>query len=78
MIRINIDKAKLIAHEKRREARAAEFKPYDEVIMKQIPGADSAIAEEARAEIRAKYANIQDDIDSASSVEDIKTALAQI
>jgi len=46
--------------------------------MKQIPGADSAIAEEARAEIRAKYANIQDNINSASSVEDIKTALAQI
>lgn len=75
MITINVDKAKAIAHEKRRAARAEEFKPHDEVIMKQIPGISSAVAEEARAAIRAKYANMQDDIDAASTPDEIKAAL---
>jgi hypothetical protein len=55
MIIIDIDKAKEIAHEKRREARAEEFKPHDEVIMKQIPGNDMTEAEAARQVIREKY-----------------------
>ena len=38
MITINIDKAKTIAHDKRRAAREEEFKPYDDAIAKQIPG----------------------------------------
>jgi len=32
LITINLDKAKMIAHEKRRFARSEEFKPHDEVI----------------------------------------------
>lgn len=75
MITINVDKAKAIAHDKRRAARAEEFKPHDEVIMKQIPGISSAVAEEARAAIRAKYANMQDDIDAAATPDEIKAAL---
>jgi hypothetical protein len=75
MITINLDKAKQIGHEKRRLARAEEFKPYDEVIMKQIPGSDTVAAEEARATIRTKYANMQIAIDSATTPEEIKTAL---
>ena len=75
MITINVDKAKAIAHEKRRAARAEEFKPHDEVIMKQIPGISSAVAEEARAAIRAKYANMQDDINAAATPDEIKAAL---
>lgn len=58
MIKINIDKAKAIAHEKRREARAAEFAPHDEVIAKRIPGVAEADAEAARQAIREKYAVI--------------------
>jgi hypothetical protein len=75
MIVINIDKAKAIAHDKRRAARAVEFAPYDEVIAKQIPGVDAAIAEQARRDIRMKYALIQDTIDMASTPEQIKAAL---
>ena len=75
MITINLDKAKQIGHEKRRLARAEEFKPYDEVIMKQIPGLDTVAAEEARATIRTKYADMQIAIDSATTPEEIKTAL---
>jgi hypothetical protein len=72
MITINIDKAKAIAHAKRREARAAEFDPYDAIIMKQIPGADAAAAEAERQKIREKYAAIQNDIDSAPGVPELK------
>jgi len=75
MITINITKAKAIAHDKRREARTEEFKPYDEVIMKQIPGVDSTVAEAARAAIRTKYSTMQTAIDSASTVDAIKSAM---
>ena len=75
MITINIDKAKTIAHGIRREARTNEFKPYDEVIMKQIPGSDATAAEAARAVIREKYSVMQVSIDSATSVDEIKAVL---
>lgn len=75
MIVINMDKAKTIGHARRREARAEEFKPYDEVIMKQIPGNDAAVAEAARAAIRTKYAEMQDQIDAATTPDEIKAAL---
>jgi hypothetical protein len=75
MITINLDKAKAIGHDKRRAMRAEEFKPYDEVIMKQIPGGDAAEAEAKRQEIRDKYAAIQSDIDAAQSPDEIKAAL---
>lgn len=75
MITVNIDKAKTIAHDRRRAARAEEFKPHDEIIAKQIPGADAAAAEAARAAIRAKYAAMQDQIDAAATPGEIKAAL---
>jgi hypothetical protein len=75
MIRINLDKAKTIAHDVRRQARAAEFEPHDKVIATQIPGADAAVAEAARAAIRAKYANMQTQIDAADTPDEIKAAL---
>ena len=75
MIIIDIDKAKDIAHEKRRAARAEEFKPHDEVIMKQIPGNDMAEAETARQAIRVKYETIQADIESAEDVVELKQIL---
>jgi len=75
MITINLDKAKSIAHDKRRAARAEEFKPHDEVIMKQIPGADAVAAEAARQEIRDKYADMQVAIDAAASADELKTIL---
>ena len=78
MIRIDITKAKSIAHDMRRAARADEFKPHDEIIMKQIPGIDAVAAEAARAAIRAKYALIQDAIDIAATPDEIKAALGGI
>lgn len=72
MIQINLNKAKTIAHDMRRDARAEEFKPYDELIAKQIPGSDAVAAESARQAIRDKYTAIQSDIDSAPGVDELK------
>jgi hypothetical protein len=75
MIVVNIDKAKVVAHDMRRAARSEEFKPHDEVIMKQIPGVDAQAAEAARQAIREKYVAIQAQIDAATTPEEIKAAL---
>ena len=72
MIAINLDKAKTIAHDMRRAARAAEFAPLD--IKATIPS-EAAAAEAARQFIRDKYADIQDAIDAATTVDGIKSAL---
>ena len=75
MIRIDITKAKSIAHDMRRAARADEFKPHDEIIMKQIPGVDAVAAEAARQAIRDKYSAMQTAIDTAATPDEIKVAL---
>ena len=74
-IGLNLNKAKEIAHEKRRAARAEEFKPYDEIIMKQIPGTSAQEAEAARQAIREKYAALQAQMDAAQTPEELKTLL---
>lgn len=71
MITINLDKAKQVGHKHRRFARAGEFLPFDEIIAKQIPGADAQEAEVQRQLIREKYAIIQEDIDSATNIDDL-------
>jgi hypothetical protein len=71
----DIDRCREIGHDRRRAARAEEFKPHDELIAKQIPGADTAAAEAARQDIRDKYAAIQVEIDAAGSPDEIKAAL---
>lgn len=75
MIAINIQKAKNIAHDMRRKAREEEFAPHDKIISAQIPGKSAVDAEAARAAIRLKYANMQQQIDDAASVDEIKSAL---
>ena len=75
MITINITKAKTIGHEIRRSARAEEFKPLDETIMKQIPGTNIESVEAERQLVRDKYASIQAQIDAAGTPEEIKVAL---
>lgn len=72
---INLDKAKDIGHTIRRDARAKEFAPYDEIVSKQIPGNSVSEAEAARQAIREKYALIQEKINAASTPEEIKQAL---
>jgi len=68
MIKINIQKAKEIAHEKRRSARSEEFKPWD---LKATIPSEQSIAEAERQKIRDKYAALQDQIDAAKSVSEL-------
>ena len=72
MITINIDKAKTIAHDKRREARSAEFAPLD--IKATIPS-EATAAEAARQVARDKYVLMQTAIEAATTTEQIKAAM---
>ena len=74
MITINVAKAKVIAHDIRRELRTNEFKPYDDAIAKQIPN-QMENAESARIAIRIKYATMQTAIDAATTIDEIKAAM---
>ena len=72
---INIDKAKAITHEARRAARSAEFAPLD--VKATIPS-EAAAAEEARAAVRTKYADMQTAVDAAADVAALKTIMEQL
>ena len=74
MITINMIKAKEIAHDKRREARSAEFAPLD--IKATIPS-EAQAAEAARQAIREKYATMQAQMDAAQTPEELKNLLPQ-
>ena len=67
-MKININKAKEISHEKRRIARSQEFAPWD---LKATIPSEQAQAEVERQKIRNKYAAMQDQIDAAKSIEDL-------
>jgi len=74
MITVDMTKAKEIAHEKRRAARAEEFAPLD--IKATIPS-EATAAEEARAAIRAKYAQMQTAMDAATTADELKALLPE-
>ena len=74
MIKIDMTKAKAIAHDARRAARTAEFEPFDNAIAKQIPGQmDGAEAE--RQKIREKYAALQAQMDAAQTPDELKALM---
>lgn len=75
MITIDMTKAKVICHDKRRAARANEFAPLD--IKATIPS-EAAQAEAARQAVREKYAAMQAAIDAASDVEALKNLLVRV
>ena len=72
---IDIDKAKAITHDARRAARSAEFAPLD--IKASIPS-EAVAAEEARAAIRVKYAEMQAAVDGAADVAALKTIMENL
>ena len=74
MIKIDMTKAKAIAHDARRAARAAEFEPFDNAIAKQIPGQIDG-AETERQKIREKYAALQTQMDAAQTPEQLKALM---
>ena len=69
---IDLNKAKSIAHDKRRAARSAEFAPLD--IKATIPS-EAQAAETARQAVRNKYATMQTQMDAATTVEELKDLL---
>lgn len=73
MIIINIDKAKTIAHDIRRSKRQEEFAPLD--IKATIPS-EAQAAEAARQLIRDKYARMQESIEAAADVEQLKEIIS--
>lgn len=73
-ININLNKAKEIAHEKRRAARSAEFAPLD--IKATIP-AEAEAAEAARQAIRDKYSTLQAQMDAAQTAESLRVLLPE-
>lgn len=75
MIRINMDKAKVIAHTKRRVARDAEFAPLD--IEATIPS-KAAAAEAKRQNIRDKYDAVQARIDACATPEALKRIMDEM
>ena len=75
MIRINMDKAKVIAHDKRRAVRAAEFAPLD--IEATIP-AKAAMAEAKRQNIRDKYDLVQAQIDACATPDALKRIMDEL
>ena len=75
MIRINLDKAKAIAHDKRRAVRAKEFAPLD--IEATIP-AKAAMAEAKRQNIRDKYDQVQAQIDACASPDALKRIMGEM
>lgn len=70
---VSLVKAKVIAHDRRRAARAIELAPLD--IEATIP-AKAATAEAARQVIRDKYATMQTAIDACSSASQLKAVIA--
>jgi len=70
----NLGKAKGIAHDKRRAARAKEFAPLD--VEATIPSRAQQ-AEAARQAVRDKYAVMQEQMDAAESVEQLKSLLPE-
>jgi hypothetical protein len=78
MIKINLDRARGIAHDLRRQSRGQEFLPLDTEIARRIPGVDLEAIERQRQAIREHYHQIQASIDQAQTVaqlEDIVTNL---
>jgi hypothetical protein len=75
---INLDKAKAIGHDIRRQQRAAEFAPIDKMIAARIPGADIDALEAERQAIREKYAEVQASIEAAQTPDEIQAALQEV
>ena len=71
---IDLTKAKGIAHDKRRAARSQEFAPLD--VKATIPS-EATAAEAARQTVRDKYAALQDQMNAAQTVEELKALLSK-
>lgn len=74
MIPVDPDKLKQMVHETRRHRRTVEFMPFDKKVAAQIPGEVDA-AEAERVKIRAKYAQVQIEVDAATDWETMRVVV---
>lgn len=72
---IDLDAAKNFCHKLRRSARDAQFAPLDRMVT--VPGQQEE-AEKQRQALRDKYEILQNRIDSANDVVDLKAVLDEI
>ena len=75
MIQINLNKAKEISHDKRRNKRAELFKHLD------IEATVPVLAEQAEVKrqiLRDEFAAIQTEIDNVESVDQLKVIITQL
>ena len=70
----DLNRAKKIAHRKRRNRRYNQFAPHDAVVSTAIPGTADA-AEASRVGIRSTYAAMQTEIDACSTVDEVYAIL---
>lgn len=78
MISINLARAKEIAHDRRRAARAVEFAPLDEVIAKRLPDMTIKAAEAERQAIRDRYADLQAKINEAGDADTLRNLVSDL
>ena len=71
----DLNRAKKIAHRKRRNRRYNQFAPHDDVVSKAIPGTATDSAEASRVGIRSTYASMQTEIDACSTIDEIHAIL---
>lgn len=71
----DLDKSKVVAHDLRRSNREKLFRPYDEIIAKQVPGSDAAQAEKERKKIRDADDVNQIAMDAATTTTELKSLL---
>ena len=72
MITIDMNKAKVIAHDVRRSVRNASFAPLD--IKATIPS-EAEAAEASRAAIRSADATLQVSMDAATTADELKALM---
>lgn len=77
-IKIDLPKAKDIAHGIRRADRNKKLQPHDLIIATQIPGSDVAAEEASRQTIRDANALVQAGIDNAQDEVALKAAISDM
>jgi hypothetical protein len=78
VIKIDVTKAKEVAHGIRKADRAKQMEPHDKAIMMQIPGTPIIEIEAKRQAIRDANAVVQTNIDNAQDEVELKAAIADM
>jgi hypothetical protein len=78
VIKIDLAKAKEVAHGIRKADRDKQMEPHDKAIMMQIPGTPIIEIEAKRQVVRDENAVVQTNIDNAQDEVELKAAIADM